>query len=327
MSDERSVPSSSSSAADSGAVEAILDPTSDAAAVQRRAIRRRRFAIFRWIVRGSALLLIAGAFMFGLDGCFYYPSRVIEETPAAFNLDFEEVRFPSRDGTLLSGWFLPAVGKPRGTIVHFHGNAENISTHIGFVAWAPAAGYHLLVFDYRGYGKSEGRTTRQGTIEDGHAAIDYILTRSETDPRRLIVIGQSLGAAVAAVVVADRPEVRGLILESPFSRYRDIATHHLRQVFQFELPSRALAASLVSAGHEPIDAIRRIAPRPLLVIVSGEDAICPPHLGQALFDAASEPKELWSLPNGGHTEAFVYHTDEAIRRFEALVDRAAAAHP
>ncbi|QOJ13480.1 MAG: alpha/beta hydrolase [Planctomycetia bacterium] len=290
---------------------------------ESRAARRRRFGAFRWGVRAAAVLALAGMFMFGLDGCFYYPSRVIEDTPADFDLAFEEVRFPSRDGTMLSGWFLPAAGEPRGTIVHFHGNAENISTHVGFVAWAPAAGYHLLVFDYRGYGKSEGRTTRAGTILDGHAAIDYILTRPEVDPRRLIVIGQSLGSAVAAVVAADRPEVRGVILESPFSRYRDIATHHLRQVFQFELPSRTLAASLVSSGHEPIDAIARIAPRPLLVIVSGEDPICPPHLGQALFAAAAEPKSLWKLPHGGHTEAFVSHTAEAIRRVNELVDRAA----
>lgn len=297
----------------------------DSAAVTRPPHRKRGFYFwFKWSVRGGVVFVILLAFMIGLDTFFYYPSRVMAGTPKAdFGLDFDEVSFPARDGTRLVGWFLPARGVPRGTIVHFHGNAENMSTHILFVQWAPAAGYNLFVFDYRGYGKSAGSVTRAGTISDGHGAIDYVLSRKDVDPGRLFVIGQSLGGAVATVVAAERPEIRALVLDSTFSSYRRIATLHLQKTMMLESPARMLAAGLVSSGYEPIDYITRISPRPVLIIASENDEICYPELSRELFDAAREPKELWIVPGARHTEAFVNAQDEGVRRVAKLFDGAA----
>jgi alpha-beta hydrolase superfamily lysophospholipase len=95
---------------------------------------------------------------------FYYPSRAVFSTPESLSLDVQEVRFTSRDGTPLHGWFCRAQGRARGTVIHFHGNAENLTSHVHFVKWLPARGYHLFVWDYRGYGKSGGENVPRGNL-------------------------------------------------------------------------------------------------------------------------------------------------------------------
>src|SRR5512145_1917489 len=153
------------------------------------------------MMRNSSLLLLVVAVTFSCQGCvggmFYYPDQEVYDTPDRHGLKYEDVTFPSRDGTSLSGWFIPAVGPPKGTVVHFHGNAQNMTSHFGFVSWLPSRGFNLFVFDYRGYGKSAGRPERQGIYEDSLAALDYIATRPGIDHDRLVVLGQSLGGANA----------------------------------------------------------------------------------------------------------------------------------
>lgn len=271
------------------------------AAKRRPRIWWRRF---KWTVRIAFLAWIVSVFVFGCDGRFYYPSRSIVDTPATYNLKYEDVSFKAKDGVKLSGWFMPAKGAARGTVIHFHGNAENMSTHVAFVFWVPTAGYNLLTFDYRGYGTSEGSVTRAGTVLDGHAALDYVLSRADVDPKRVYVIGQSLGGAVATVVAANRPEIRALVLDSAFSSYRRIAQLHLRRILHSDWLARAAVGQLISDTFEPMDVIAKIAPRPLLVIASECDEICFPELARELFDAAGEPKTLWSVPGASHTEAF-----------------------
>jgi hypothetical protein len=260
--------------------------------------RRRRF---RWTVRGVVVVLAAGFLRFvGLDCKFYYPDDVQYDRPADFGLTCADVFFPTRDGLTLHGWFLPAQGAPRGTVVHFHGNAANVSGHVGLVEWLPRAGYHVLMFDYRGYGKSPGRVTRAGTILDGHAALDYALARPETHGLPVFFYGQSLGGAVAVVVAAERPEVRAVVAESPFSSYRGVAALHARRLVRWGWLARLLARISISAGLDPLDAVGRLAPRPLLVIAAGQDEICFPEQARELYDAAAEPKEYWLVPGADH---------------------------
>lgn len=262
----------------------------------------------------------------GCDGAFYYPSRTTWFSPEEFGISrFEDVYFSTRDGIRLHGWWAPAVREARGTVIHFHGNAENITNHIALSAWLPGAGYNLLIFDYRGYGRSEGSVTRAGTILDGHAAIDYALSRTEVDRERLFVFGQSLGGAVAFYVVAERPEIRALVIDSSFPSYRAIATAHARRMLPFHWLSDGAASLLVSDGYDPVDVVDRIPPRPLLVIASGRDNVCFPELGRALFDAAREPKQFWHVDDAGHCEAVLLRPDEATRRIRELFDSAAGA--
>lgn len=280
----------------------------------------------KWAVRvGLPLFILTYVGCVGLDGFFYYPNKKTYDRPEDYNLRYEEVRFQTSDGLTLAGWFLPAVRhKPfRGTIVHFHGNAANISGHLLLVYWLPLQGYNLLMFDYRGYGQSEGKPTRAGTIADGNAAIDYALSRADVRGGPLFVYGQSLGAAVAVVVAAERPEIAGVVAESPFSGYRRIAARHLQKRILIPPLARGLATLCVSAGYDPVDAVPRLAPRPLLVIVAGNDNICFPDLGRELFDAACEPKEIWEAPGADHLAIMEGNANALMDRITGFFDRAA----
>ncbi len=267
----------------------------------------------KWSVRAATLILIGVILLVKCDGMFYYPSDRVWSRPADFNLSHEDVWFETSDGVRLHGWWLPAAGgAPRGTVVHFHGNAENVTGHLVLVEWLPRAGYNVLMFDYRGYGRSQGRVTRAGTIRDGHAALDYALSRPDVDPGRLFAYGQSLGGAVAVVVVAERPEIRALVAEAAFSGYRRIAARKLRSMLWPGWLASGTAAALLSDGHDPIDYVHRIAPRPLLVIAGERDATCEPELAHELYAAASEPKQYWLAPGAAHLEILEVHP-EALR--------------
>lgn len=260
----------------------------------------RAWVRFKWSVRLGLLLLVVIAIMVGADAFFYFPSQRIWNRPEEFGLACEDVWFESADGVRLHGWWLPAEGAPRGTLLHFHGNAENISAHLVLVEWLPRAGYNVLMFDYRGYGRSAGRVTRAGTIRDGHAAVDYALARPDVNRDRLFAYGQSLGGAVAVVVAAERPELRAVVAESTFGSYRRIAALKLCNLAAPPWLANGTAAMLISDGHDPIDVVRKIAPRPLLVITGGRDTICEAELGRELYDAAAEPKDYWFVPDGEH---------------------------
>lgn len=280
-----------------------------------------RWKRFKWAVRIGALVLLAGLMIRGCDGMFYYPSSRVWYQPAELGLTAEDVYFPTRDGLTLHGWFVKASGAARGTVIHFHGNAENLTNHIALSAWLPPAGYNLFIFDYRGYGKSQGRVSREGTIVDGHAAVDAVLKRPEVDPRRLYAYGQSLGGAVATVVAAERPEVRALVVDSTFASYRGIAAHHAGRTLLSTALGGFAARMLFSDGYDPVDYVGRIAPRPLLVIAAENDDVCPAHLCRALFEAAGEPKRYWLSKDTGHSAA-ILDNQEGMRRVLEFLEEA-----
>jgi uncharacterized protein len=290
-------------------------------------MRSKRWRRIRWAVRLGVLGLVVGYLKFvGLDGKFYYPDNEVYVDPAQLGLRYENVTFRTRDGVKLHGWFLPAVGEAKGVVVHCHGNAANVTGHVVLVSWLPEAGYHVLMFDYRGYGKSEGRVTRAGTIIDTHAALDYARTRPEAVGLPVFVYGQSLGGAVAIVVAADRPEVAGVVAESTFGSHRGIAAAHVRKLVHFGWLARFLATVSISAGYDPIDVVGRLSPRPLLVIAAENDQICYPELARELYDAAGEPKSFWLAPRAEHLailEECPRELGEQITRFfESAAGRA-----
>ncbi|MFH1747083.1 MAG: alpha/beta hydrolase [Planctomycetota bacterium] len=295
------------------------DEAVEAAGRRRRQTRWRRF---KWTVRLTVLAILIGyPLLVGFDGWFYYPNNTIYQLPQTYGLEHEAVRFSTSDSLTLNGWFLPAARPARGTIIHFHGNAANISGHLLLVEWLPHRGYNVLMFDYRGYGESEGKVTRAGTILDGHAAVDYALSRADVRGQPLFVYGQSLGGAVAAVVAAERPEIDAVVLESPFSGYRRIAARVVRQLVFSQWVANGLAALTVSAGYDPVNVIAEIAPRPLLVIVAGADEVCFPELGRELYEAAAEPKEFWSAPGAGHLNIREDHDQELMERITDFLER------
>lgn len=260
--------------------------------------------------------------MFGCDGLFYHPTRHVYSTPEEHGLEYEPVRIPTPDGLTLDAWFFPAsTREPTGTVVHFHGNAANITGHFPHVAWLPGAGWNLLCFDYRGYGRSEGRPSRPGLVVDGHAVLDYVMSRKDVDPARVVALGQSLGGAVSIVVVAERRDVAGIAVDGAFSDYRRIASWHLRRSPLLFPLAGIVPRVLLSDGYDPIDSVARIAPRPLFIFHGREDAIVDPRMAEELYAAAAEPKELWLIDGVGHYGALQELAEVARPRLLAFFDR------
>jgi fermentation-respiration switch protein FrsA (DUF1100 family) len=265
---------------------------------------RRRAWLKRLIGYPVAFLLLCLVTnMLGLvDGLFYVPDSRDYGKPDPVALPYEEVEFPSGDGTRLTGWFFANAGRRKGTVIHVHGNAANITNHYHGIAFLPAAEYQVLEFDYRGYGRSEGSPSRSGCLADVHAAIDYVKGRKNVDPERIVLFGQSLGAAFAIVAAAERPEVKAVAAEAPFTSHRAIARAVLRRnpvtwPFAWFLPDLTL-----SGAHAPINAVDRIAPRPLLLLHGKADKLIPFGMSEELLARAKEPKRLHAIPGGGHLD-------------------------
>jgi fermentation-respiration switch protein FrsA (DUF1100 family) len=264
------------------------------------------------------------AFALALAGCtqnlFYYPDSVLYDIPTRAGLEYEQVVFRSSDGTRLGGWFIPATGyaSPRdakGTVIHFHGNARNISAHWKLVAWLPRRGFNLFVFDYRGYGTSEGSPEPKGVFEDSNSALDYIRSRPDVDSERLVVFGQSLGGANAIAVVGsgNRAGVKAVAVEATFYSYSSIADEKLPGVGIF-----------MDDTYSPERYIARLAPTPFILLHGTADSVIPYSHSSRLFAKAGEPKRLITVEGGGHTEALTrrftatYH-DVLVEFFDAAL--------
>lgn len=232
----------------------------------------------------------------GLDSLFYHPDSVLYRTPDQDGYAYESVEFRSADDTKLTGWFIPAAGKARGTVIHYHGNAQNMSAHYAFVSWLPANGFNLFVFDYRGYGASEGEPTRAGVHQDSIAAMRHIKSRTDIDQTKLIVFGQSIGGANALAVMGEESfdGVVGVATDSAFSSYKSVASEHAGLL----KPAAWLA---IGNKHAPKDTVENIAPIPLLLIHGTADRVVSVKHADKLFNAAKEPKECWKIEGGGHT--------------------------
>jgi len=260
-----------------------------------------------------SLLLLPVAALLGngcANGMFYQPQRAWHDTPARRGIRHEELDFRSKDGTALSGWWLPAVGEAKGTVVHCHGNAENMSTHVRFAEWLPAAGYNLFVFDYRGYGRSGGTPSRRGIAHDTAAALLFVAQRPDVDPARLVVWGQSLGGTAALQgVLLSGVAPRGLLIDSTFQSHRRIAGDLMRRFPWFLQPLRLFLPALISGGYDADDALRALPPLPVVFLHGEADRIVPADHSRALFELAREPKELWLISGADHTEAVFTHAE------------------
>jgi fermentation-respiration switch protein FrsA (DUF1100 family) len=235
----------------------------------------------------------------GGNQLFYFPTRDEPSTPAAWGLKFETVQFKSADSTPLHGWFIPAKGKTaktaKGTVVFSHGNAGSISYHLGFCAWLAEASYNVIIYDYRGFGKSGGTVDRRGMIDDVKAAFAYAIKRPDIDTTRLVSYGHSLGGAQSVTALGETPVkgLRAIVIDGAFASYQAMA----------RIIGGQLGASLVTDELSPKDFIKKLTPTPLLVIHGSRDEVVPFSQGLQLFETAAEPKTLFEVKSGRHGTA------------------------
>ena len=219
-------------------------------------------------------------------GLIYHPSTTLEGTPAAFGLEYEDVEVTTADGVEIHGWLVP--GPRPATLLYCHGNAGNISHRLPKIEMLHnRLGLSILIFDYRGYGRSKGVPDEEGTYSDARAMRAWIEARS-SEP--VVYLGASLGAAVAAALAAEDPPA-ALVLEAPFVSVQAMASA--------TLPG---AGWLFRTRYDTLGMISR-ARAPLLVLHGDADEVVPYRQGRAVFDAATEPKVFATIPGAHHNDA------------------------
>lgn len=259
-------------------------------------------------MRRTVLILVLFALVLtsGCTGLFFYPEKRHYDNPAAKLFSPENIYFKTDDGLTLHGWLLRTPGEAVGTVLVMHGNAQNVSTHVNGVLWLVREGFNVFLFDYRGYGWSEGRPTIQGIHQDAEAALETLVMMPGINHDRIIVLGQSLGGAVAVYTAVNSPErkhIKALVIDSAFSGYRLIAREKLSQLI-VTWPVQYPLSYLFNDAYSPVKWIAKVSPVPVIIIHGEQDAVVPAHHAEALFDAAREPKQLWRVPRLGHIQSF-----------------------
>ncbi len=267
--------------------------------------------MFRGVLLALALLTVLS--LAGCTSLFFKPGRVFVNNAEVQALAPRNVYFKTPDGLTLNGWFFHGQGKARrGTILVCHGNVENISTHVKLDLWLIREGYDLFIFDYRGYGKSQGATTVAGIHLDAEAALETLLAMAGMEQERVILYGKSLGGAAAVHLAATSPHrerIKALIVESAFADYRMMARREIAKTV-IGWPVQYPLSLLVNNDYSPLKWIGKVPPIPVLILHGTEDPIVPVEHGRILFNAALEPKQYWELPGLGHVKSW---TDEATR--------------
>ncbi len=279
----------------------------------------------RGVMRAArAAGVLAGGVALGSIGVAYYVARALTGpskagptddfvmTPFETGAEFEEVAFrPERGDYVLRGWWFPRPGTQR-VIIGCPGYRGSKSDLLGIATRMWHSGFNLFIFDYRGHGSDRGTpvTLAYREMADFFGALNYVLQRMPD--AQVGVLGYSMGASVAIMGAARRPEVRAVVADSPFSTHADIVSYRVSQVIH--LPGRPIAdltdhlLPYVAGYHfsdvMPLRDVAAIAPRPLLIIHGTADTAIPVRHARLVYAAAGEPKELWLAEGAQHCGAY-----------------------
>jgi len=236
------------------------------------------------------------------------PGRALTASPTDIGLAYEDVSLATRDEEVLHGWYIPATD-PIGVVLFFHGNAGNISHRLDSIEIFHELDLDVLIIDYRGYGQSSGKTSERGTYLDAQTAWDYLVDKRGIAPEKIVIFGRSLGGAVASWLAA-RTTPGAVILESCFTSGPDMAD----RLYPF-LPVR-----LITRLKYPVKDYVKHVSSPLLVIHSQQDEIIPFDMGQSIFAAAPEPKEMLAL-SGDHNGGFLLNRNQYLAAIGKFLDQ------
>ena len=231
----------------------------------------------------------------------FFPSRDMAVSPSAVGLPWEDVYIKAKDNVTLNGWFFKNPHAPS-TIIFAHGNAGNMSDRLFKIRFFYDLGISVFIFDYRGYGKSEGKPSETGIYLDAQAAYDYLQARGDVDMKKIILYGASIGGVVV-IDLATHRHASLLVVESSITNAQDMA--HIHYPF--------VPAFFLSLKFDSIGKVRTIS-TPKLFIHSPDDEVVPFWVGQRLFEAAAEPKEFLKI-HGGHNDGSITVDPSAAGEF------------
>ena len=237
----------------------------------------------------------------------YFPLRTIEANPSDIGLYYEDIVLTTGDGIDINLWYIPADDSIA-TIIFCHGNGGNISHRLEKIRMLNGIGLNVLIFDYRGYGSSGGSPSEEGLYLDASAVFGYLVNIRKVPSDRLIVYGESLGAAVA-VELAGKHNLAGIIIEGGFSSVKEMG----KRVFPF-IPS-----FIYKSRFDSLSWIKEVNV-PKLFFHAREDEVVPLELGRKVYDVASGPKEF-VLIDGGHNDAFLVSEEMYIREIKSFTER------
>ena len=246
------------------------------------------------------------------DRLVYFPQIAgsVTKTPAALKLSYENLRIATDDGETLAAWWIPAADA-KGAVLVLHGNAGSIADRLDYVQPFHAMAYSVLLVDYRGYGASSGKPTEAGTYADAQAAWRWLTEQRGLQPAQIVVLGESLGGAVAAEL-ATRAQPRALLLVAAFTSATDLGS----EIYPW------LPVKLISRyRYDTLAQLRRYGGS-VMVAHSSDDEIVPFAHGQLLYAAVSGTKEMLEM-RGGHNDAFLFGRPEWTRAVAAFLGRLA----
>ncbi len=238
------------------------------------------------------------------EALLFFPSKYPNGDWEPKELRFEDVFFSSKDGTKLHGWYCPS-DHPRGVLLIAHGNAGHLAGRAPWLRYLQSqAKLTVFIFDYRGYGRSEGTPTVQGVIADATAAREKLRELAEVEDSQILLMGESLGGAIVTQLAADSAP-SGLILQSTFSSLRDVADVHYPKLSWFVPRSKLDSTAVIGKFHGP-----------LLQSHGNQDRTIPFSSGEKLYQSANEPKQFVTIEGADHnnwlTDAYLKQLDEFI---------------
>jgi len=253
-----------------------------------------------------------------------------QRSPAEYGLDFEEISFPARDGLTLRGWFIPAPDA-RGTVIFCHGHAGSMDPDLKYAPDFHNRGYNVLMFDFRGHGRSDGDRVSMGYFErlDLGGAVDFLKKRGIN---KVGVLGFSMGGAVAISTAAQEEAIKAVVSDGTFARLGDTLVKGAQVRYPSIKPLAWLLARLALLmaclrlrvwlpKADPIRLVGRISPRALFIIHGAKDPFISLDQVKELYEAAGEPKELWIAQDAGHREVDQLYPDEYRTRVLDFFDR------
>jgi hypothetical protein len=305
-----------------------------------------------WVGVLAITYLIACLYLLLRQQYFIFkPPTVIRTTPAAFNLEYQEVWLPvstppghtklqskiadffprtpdvsdrsrlnatSYQLSPIHGWWVPATAPEAPVWLFLHGNGSTIGDEVKRPFWFHQLGFSCLLIDYRGYGRSQGRfPTESSVYEDVEAAWKYLTQNRQIPPSQIFVYGHSLGGALAIELALKHPEMGGLAVEGSFTTMRSMVDHLYRQFGIFPVDWLL---------HQKFDSLKKVSSlsMPILFIHGTGDRLIPAQMSQSLFEAASEPKKLLLVPEAGHHNVGELGGESYFQALQWVVDQAQA---